>query len=329
MLNTNYKKDWKLAILIYNIKKSLNALLYYFSMLADIAPDIHPLTNAPLLPQVLKILKCPSCSASRFEIHRDESTQLDTQTHCVAVCETCKTCFKYENGILEMLLEKPSGLTPAQKSNFLGLIADRYQSGWRSWCMNLFCGSKFTNEMESEKIIRLLDFDTLPPDPIFVDAGTSHGFYAIVIAKKLKEMNSDGFVIAIDFSKKMLYKAVVAAEKDGVSDKILWLLADVENPPITHQSVNRVSCGGSLNEYQHPERAVGATAGIIKNGGRYVTMNLFSNNKTMAIFLALVHALSGLSFFKKDVWNKMFTDKGLRIVEQETRGMVMFTVSMK
>lgn len=298
-------------------------------MLADIVSDIHPRTNAPLLPQVLNISRCPSCGASHFEIHRDESTPLATQTHCVVVCETCKTCFKYENGILEMLLEKPSGLTLAQKSNFFGLVADRYQSGWRSWCMNLFCGSKFTNDMESEKIIRLLEFETLPPEPIFVDAGTSHGFYAIAIAKKLKEMNSDGFVIAIDFSKKMLYKAVVAAEKDAVGDKILWLLADVEDPPIADQSIDRVSCGGSLNEYRHPERAIGATARIIKSGGRYVTMNLFSNNKTMAIFLAFVHTLSGLIFLTKDFWNKMFTANGFRIAEQESRGMAMFTVSMK
>jgi ubiquinone/menaquinone biosynthesis C-methylase UbiE/uncharacterized protein YbaR (Trm112 family) len=298
-------------------------------MLADIAPDIHPLTNAPLLMPVLKILKCPSCGVSRFEIHRDESTQLDTQTHCVVVCEECKTCFKYENGILEMLLEKPYGLTPAQKSNFLGLIADRYQSGWRSWCMNLFYGSKFTNEMEAEKIIRMMDFDTLPPDPIFVDAGTSHGFYAIAVAKKLQKMNSDGFVIAIDFSKKMLSNAVTAAEKNCVSDKILWMLADVEDPPIADQSVDRVSCGGSLNEYRRPEKAVAETARVLKNGGRYVTMNLFSRNKTLAFFLSIVHMVSGLSFFKKDVWNKIFTDKGLRIVEQETRGMVIFTVSMK
>lgn len=300
-----------------------------FFMLADVAPDIHPLTNATILPLLLRMLNCSSCGASHFVIHRDESTPLEIQTHCVIVCEECKTCFKYENGILEMLLEKPSALTPAQKSNFLGFIADHYQSGWRSWCMNLFCGSAFSNTMESEKLVRMLDFNSLPQDPVFVDHGTSHGFYAIIIAKKLKEIHSNGFVIAIDFSKKMLYNAIEAAEKNRVSDKILWLWADVEDTPLADESVDRISCGGSLNEYRRADKAVAEAARTLKNGGSYVTMNLFTRNKMLGFFLSVIHTLSGLCFFTRNRWNIIFSDNGFRISEQETRGMVMFTVSKK
>ncbi|MBL7994629.1 methyltransferase domain-containing protein [bacterium] len=298
-------------------------------MLADLLPEIHPLTNAQLLPKLLPLLRCSSCGKCRFDIHRDESTMVDIQTHCVVVCDECQSCFKYENGILEVLVEKASGLSIAQKSNFIGLVANSYQSGWRSWCMSVFCGQKCPNAMEAEKIIQLIEFDELPENPVFVDFGTSHGFYAIAIARKLKEMNSAGFVIAIDFSKKMLRQAVVAAEKNSVSERIIWILADVEACPLQNESAVRVTCGGSLNEYRHPEKAIQESARVLKRGGSYITMNLFRKNNWSGWLLSFVHLLSGLVFFSQENWNRLFTGGGFRIVQQEIKGIVMFTASKK
>lgn len=298
-------------------------------MFTEITSEIHPFTNAQLLPRLLQSLKCSSCGKHHFEIHRDESTALDIQTHCVVVCEDCKTCFKYENGILEMLMEKPSGLSVAQKSNFMSVVANNYQTGWRSWCMTMFCAQKYSNAMEAEKIIQMIELGNLPEDPILVDVGTSHGFYAIAIAKKLKEMNSTGFVIAIDFSKKMLYQAVSAAEKNFVSERVIWLLADVEDVPLADASADRVTCGGSLNEYRHPEKAIRESARILNTGGSYVTMNLFRKNVLTGLLLSIVHWTSGLSFFSKEYWSNLFARNGFQVLQQETTGIVMFTVSKK
>ncbi|KAB2877818.1 class I SAM-dependent methyltransferase [bacterium] len=298
-------------------------------MLADLLPEIHPLTNAQLLPRLLPLLRCSSCGKSQFEIHRDESTDLDIQNHCVVVCDACKSCFKYENGILEMLVEKTPGLSVAQKSNFIGLVANNYQKGWRSWCMTMFCGQKCTNAMEAEKIIQLIEFDELPGIPVFVDFGTSHGFYAIAIAKKLKEMNSAGFVVAIDFSKKMLRQAAAAAEKNLVSEKIIWLLADVEFCPLQNESTERVTCGGSLNEYRHPEKAIRESARILKSDGSYITMNLFRKNVITGWLLHFVRLTTGLVFHSQKNWNRLFADVGFQISQQETKGIVMFTASKK
>ena len=298
-------------------------------MLASIAPDIHPLTNAPLLPHLVKLLKCSSCGNRHFEIHRDESTSLETQTHCVVVCETCKTCFKYEYGILEMLVDKPTGLTLAQKSNFINIVARWYQTAWRSWCMTVFCAKKCTNTIEAEKIIQWIHFEELPENPVFVDVGTSHGFYAIEIAKRLKESNSTGYIVAIDFSRKMLYEATRAAHKNLVSERIIWVLADVEECPILSDTVNIVTCGGSLNEYRNPQKAIQEAVRILKTNGSYVTMNLFVKNLFTGLFLSIIHLISGLSFYSNELWNNLFSRFGFRITQQEKSGIVMFTVSKK
>lgn len=298
-------------------------------MLAEIAIEIHPYTNAPLLPRLLQILKCSSCGKNHFEIHRDESTPLNKQTHCVIVCEECKTCFKYDNGILDMLVEKPYGLSMAQKSNFMSMFVNHYQTGWRSWCMTVFCGQNFTNAMEIEKITQMMEFGTLPENPILLDVGTGHGFYAIALAKKLIAENSAGFVIAIDFSKKMLCQAVAAAERSSVGEKIIWILADVEDCPVADTSVDRVTCGGSLNEYRHPEKAVQESARILKKEGNYLTMNLFRKNALISFLLLILHWASGLLFFSKEYWNYLFTRSGFQILRQETIGMAMFTISKK
>lgn len=298
-------------------------------MSTDTDLDIHPPTNAPLLSRLLALLKCTSCGKTHFEIHRDESTELAIQTHCVVVCNACQTCIKYENGILEMITEKPVGLTVAQKSNFMSPVARNYLSGWRSWCMTVFCAQKFSNAMESKILLEMIAPTELADEPVFVDLGTSHGFYAIEIAGKLREIHSDGFVIAVDFSKKMLRCAVAAAERSGVGEKILWLLADVENLPLAAACADRVTCGGSLNEYRHAEKAIQESARILKNNGRYFTMNLFSKGVFTRFLLSVIHLVTGLSFFNKEYWNSLFIRNGFQILQQEIRGIVMFTLSKK
>ena len=298
-------------------------------MLTEIALEIHTQTNASLLPQLISLLRCPVCGLSRFEIHRDESTSLEVQTHCVIVCGECKNCFKYENNILELLTESPTHLTLAQRSNFNGFIANHYQSAWRSWCMRVFWGRKFSNSAESQQLIELLQLNDLPDCPVFIDLGTSHGFYAITIAKQLKDDDSKGFVIGVDFSKKMLSQAVAAAEKASVAEKIVWLLADAENLPLSSGTVDRISCGGSLNEYREPQKVLNESKRVLKENGAGVIMNLYKNGIVSKILFSLIHFFSGLSFFSKETWNQMLIKNGFKISKQRTGGVVMFSLLQK
>lgn len=224
-----------------------------------------------------------------------------------------------------MLAEKPSRLTRAQKTNFTNFVVNNYQSKWRPWCMSVFCGRKFSNRTEAEKLIDMMQFDRLPEAPVLVDFGTSHGFYAVAQAKKLLDMNSDGFVIAIDFSGKMLHRALDFAEKNRVGPGILWIIADVEKTPIERESVDRVTCGGSLNEYQHPEMAVAEARRILKKDSIFYPMNLFLKNGWAGWIQKLAGFSLGLSYYSVEHWNRVFDQNKLEIVEQDQLGAAMFT----
>ncbi len=294
-------------------------------MIAEIALEIHTRTNAHLLPRVVPLLKCPECGTSNFEMHNDTSTRIEFLTHCVVVCNACKTCFHYSDGILDMLIEKPNLLTRAQKTNFTDFVANNYQSKWRPWCMSVFCGRKFSNRSEAEKLIDMTQFDRLPQAPVLVDFGTGHGFYAVAMAKKLSDMKSGGFVIAIDFSRKMLHRALDFAEKNRVGPDILWVVADVEKTPIESGSVDRVTCGGSLNEYQQPETAVAEACRILKKESVFYAMNLFLKNGWTGWFQKFAAFSLGLSYHPVEHWNRVFGQNKLEIGKQDRLGAVMFT----
>jgi uncharacterized protein YbaR (Trm112 family) len=317
-----------LAILIYIITQKI-PVTAASTMLSEIAREIHTHTNTRLLSHVAPILKCPTCGISDFEIHCDTSTPIEFLTHGVMVCHACKTCYRFDDGILHLLIEEPAPLTLAQRTNFMTGIAAHYQWGWRSWCMGLFCGRKFPNATEAEKLIAMLEWDGLPPDPVFVDFGTSHGFYAITIAKKLAETNRAGLVIALDFSRKMLVRAYASAVKHDVADKILWILADVEKTPMADASVDRVSCGGSLNEYQRPQAAMAEAQRILKENSIYYAMNLFLKRGAAGSLQKLFAFLLGLSYYPADEWNRLFTLNKFTISKQDRIGAVLFTVLRK
>lgn len=298
-------------------------------MITDIDHNIHPKTNAWLLPRAITLLRCMECQAQDFLLYRDESIPLGILLHCVIVCQNCQTCFKYEQGILEMLQEKPSNLTLAQRTNFWNPVARRYQKRWRNWCMSLFCNEKFPNEREKEKLTDWLQMDSLPSQPVCIDMATSHGFYAIALAKKMMEKQIDGIVLAVDFSKKMLIQAVKQAELAGVSDRILWVLADVESPIFTEKVADRITCGGSMNEYRNASNVLANAYEWLNDSGLFFVMNLFRKNNFSGMMLDGIHGISGLNFLSLQRWNESFTKNKFILHRQESTGIVMFTLLKK
>ncbi|MBX7153042.1 class I SAM-dependent methyltransferase [bacterium] len=298
-------------------------------IMTDIDYDIHPKTNAWLLTRAITLLRCTECHAQNFVIYRDDNMPLEVLSHCVVVCQACQTCFKYDKGILEMLQEKPSDLTLAQRTNFWHLVANRYQKNWRNWCMSLFCANKFSNEQEKEKLTDWLQMNSLPSHSVCIDLATSHGFYAITLAEKMIAHQMDGIILAVDFSKKMLTQAVSQAQSAGVSDKILWILADVESAIFSENVASRISCGGSMNEYRHASKVLGNTHTWLNDSGLFFVMNLFARNSFLSAILNIIHRISGLNFFTFQRWNEFFVGNQFGIHRQEAKGVVMFTLLKK
>lgn len=298
-------------------------------MIADIAFELQPLTSAPLLRAGLALFRCPECGGGQLTLYRDESLDLHVVSHAVVVCENCKKCFNYEHGILILHPERPAFLTVAQRSNFVWPVFTHYQSLWRSWCMSLFMAQRFPNAAESEKLIRLIDWDSLPEDAVFVDLGTSHGFYATTIAGHLRQMNKRGLVIAFDFSLPMLKQAALRAQEMGLADRILWVSADVQKNPLTPAGVDRITCGGGLNEYGRPDVVLQEVTRLLNHRGAFVGMFLQRGPGLIGLVQDLVHHVTGLRFLSKTHWHDHFAKSGLRIVSDECKGIVRFTVARR
>ncbi len=296
------------------------------NVLRDLAPEILPATNAAMVMEVIDFLVCPECRSSSFKPYHDESTALIVLKNAVIVCNECQTCYHYDEGILEMLQERPENLTLAQRTNFWPFITANYQKYWRSWCMTLMCGNIFSNTRESGILKESLKLDELTGNDWVVDIGTSHGFYAIEVAKHLKKVGSSARVMAVDFSKKMLKQASKRATQSGVDDCILFVLADVEALPFRQNFARRVSCGGSLNEYRHPDIALQEISRILKPDGVFFAMNLFLNSMAWPILKFL--ALSGLTFHRLRDWNARFRSL-FEIRNQFQSGIIMISTLSK
>lgn len=298
-------------------------------MIPDIAFELQPRTSAPLLQTGLARFTCPECGDGRLTLYRDESVEMEVVSHAVVVCNGCQKCFNYQNGVLNFLPERPASLTAAQRSNFSWPVSTYYQSVWRSWCLSLFMAQRFSNAEESEKLIHLIEWDSLPEDPVFVDFGTSHGFYATTIAGQLRQMNKRGFVIAVDVSLPMLKQANRRAQALELSDRILWVVADVEKNPLQPAEVDWITCGGGLNEYGRPLVVLHEVTRLLTDRGALVAMFLQRGPGLVGLVQDLVHHLTGLKFLTKHHWHDLFAKSGLRIVSDESKGIVRFTVAKR
>jgi ubiquinone/menaquinone biosynthesis C-methylase UbiE/DNA-binding transcriptional ArsR family regulator len=109
----------------------------------------------------------------------------------------------------------------------------------------------------------------LPPLTV-ADLGAGEGTLSQLLAKKARK------VIAIDNSLKMVQFGARLAKKHGFKN-LEYRLGDIEDPPITKNSVDLAILSQALHHAIHPERAVAAARRILKRGGRLVILDLLSH----------------------------------------------------
>jgi len=249
---------------------------------------------------------------------------IDAITHGALVCTTCVTCFRYHNGVLEFLKSRPDGLTRAQRTNFSPWIYGNYQKRWRTWIMSALTAERFSNTREHEWLEQMVS-QYIHGDVLPVDIGTAHGFYALSVAAALKAAEKSQFVIAIDFSLGMLTEAVRAAEQLNLQDRILFILADVENLPLRDDVSGMVTCGGGLNEYAHVATALEEVRRIMTPDGRFVAMHLHKGKGVLALLQDFIHHTCGLRFPEHDEWSQLFEQASLRHRPNLRKGVVSWT----
>ena len=111
---------------------------------------------------------------------------------------------------------------------------------------------------------------TLLPPLTVADLGAGEGTLSQLLAKKARK------VIAIDNSPKMVEFGSQLAKKHGFKN-LEYRLGDIEDPPITKNSIDLAILSQALHHAIHPERSVGAARRILKRGGRLVILDLLSH----------------------------------------------------
>lgn len=184
-------------------------------------------------------------------------------------------------GNLNPVLPPQPALTTAQRSNTLELTARGYAL-WRARSLGLLSGTPFGLAREA-RLFRALCRPQ--PGQDWLDAGTSAGFYAGVLAA------AGCRVLAADLSAPMLREA----QRRENSPNIDWALMNLEDSGLPDASFDGVAVGATLNETQDPARFLSELARVLRPGGQLWLMYVPRTGGPLQRLLSLP-ALGGLNF---------------------------------
>ena len=145
---------------------------------------------------------------------------------------------------------------------------------------------------------------TLLPPLTVADLGAGEGTLSQLLAKNARK------VIAIDNSPKMVKFGSQLAKKHGFKN-LEYRLGDIEDPPITKNSVDLAILSQALHHAIHPQRAIAAAHRILKRGGRLVILDLLSHRFERARELYADHWLG----FSEVQLHQFFEKSGFRQIE--------------
>ena len=109
----------------------------------------------------------------------------------------------------------------------------------------------------------------LPPLTV-ADLGAGEGTLSQLLARKARK------VIAVDNAPRMVEFGSQLAKKHGFRN-LEYRLGDIEDPPISKNSIELAIFSQALHHAIHPARALAAAHRILKKGGRVVVLDLLSH----------------------------------------------------
>jgi ubiquinone/menaquinone biosynthesis C-methylase UbiE/DNA-binding transcriptional ArsR family regulator len=102
------------------------------------------------------------------------------------------------------------------------------------------------------------------------DLGAGEGLLSELLARRCKK------VIAVDNSEKIVAFGARKAKKNGLKN-LEFRLGDIENPPLSPESVDLVVLSQALHHAEHPERALAAAFRILRPGGQMLILDLLKH----------------------------------------------------
>jgi ArsR family transcriptional regulator len=143
----------------------------------------------------------------------------------------------------------------------------------------------------------------LPPLSV-ADLGAGEGTLSQLLAKTARK------VIAIDNSPKMVEFGAQLAKKHGFKN-LEYRLGDLEDPPITKNSIDLAILSQALHHAIHPQQAIAAAHLILKRAGRLVILDLLSHRFERARELYADHWLG----FSEVHLHHMLEQSGFKKIE--------------
>jgi SAM-dependent methyltransferase len=207
--------------------------------------------------------------------------------------------------------------TVAQESNFFRATAAGYEDLWRTRALTYFAGEDFPLEREQEL---LLDWCNPQPAEITLDAACSTGLYGRFLLAKEPSLA----LYAVDFSPAMLEEARLRFVQEH--KQAYLICADVQQLPFWAGSFDLIVCGGSLNEFNDPVKALYELRRVLTKNGRAFFMYLTEASTIAGKLLQRAASTSGIQFFSPSAARDMFERCGFKVAQVQQRGVVGFAL---
>jgi ubiquinone/menaquinone biosynthesis C-methylase UbiE len=112
----------------------------------------------------------------------------------------------------------------------------------------------------------------------------------------MKRLRTTGAVIANDLSLPMLRTAQSLSKKEHLDERILFVRSDSEEMPFGNGTLDGAVCGGSLNEFQQPQRMLAELHRALKLGAHAGLMMQVAAPAPLGSMQKLLGGFSGLAF---------------------------------
>jgi ubiquinone/menaquinone biosynthesis C-methylase UbiE/biotin operon repressor len=114
-------------------------------------------------------------------------------------------------------------------------------------------------------------FLTMIPSIDVADLGAGEGTLSQILAKNARK------VIAIDISERMVEVGTQLAKDHGFTN-LEYRLGDLEEPPISDDSIDLAIFSQALHHANSPQKAITAARRILRQGGRIVILDLLAHS---------------------------------------------------